>query len=130
MIGDDGIRWLLANAGAYIVEDLGPGKRSVYRPFHDLLAAHLRGEPTTEQREADPAAAAAWHERRTSTEAAITRALLGTVPAAPEGGPDWLTAHPYLTTYLAQHAAAAGTADARRPHPRRWLPRSWPTRSP
>jgi WD40 repeat protein len=107
-IGDKGIRWLLAHAGAYIVEDLGPGKRSAYRPFHDLLAAHLCGEPTTEQREADPAAAAAWHERRTRTEAAITRALLGTVPSGPDGKPDWLTAHPYLRTYLAQHAAAAG----------------------
>ena len=119
VIGDDGIRWLLANAGAYIIEDVGPGKRSVYRPFHDLLAVHLRGEPTNEQRGADPAAGAAWHECRTSTEAAITRALLGTVPAAPEGGPDWLTAHPYLTTYLAQHAAAAGTpvlADLTRDH--------------
>jgi hypothetical protein len=109
MIGDEGIRWLLAHAGAYIVEDIGPGKRSAYRPFHDLLAAHLRGEPTIEQREADPAAAAAWHERRTRTEAAITRALLGTVPSGPDGEPDWLTAHPYLRTYLAQHAAAAGT---------------------
>jgi WD40 repeat protein len=108
-ISDDGIRWLLANAGAYIIEDLGPGQRSVYRPFHDLLAVHLRGEPSTEQRESDPACAAAWDERRARTEAAITCALLSTVPAAPEGGPDWLTAHPYVTTYLAQHAAAAGT---------------------
>jgi WD40 repeat protein len=108
VIDDDGIRWLLDHAGAYIVEDLGPGQRSVYRPFHDLLAAHLRGEPTTEQREGDPAAAAAWHARRAGTEAAITRALFGTVPASLEGGRDWLTAHPYLTTYLAQHAAAAG----------------------
>jgi WD40 repeat protein len=108
VIGDDDIRWLLANAGGYLVEDLGPGQRSAFRPFHDLLAAHLRGEPTGEQRETDEAAEAAWHERRIRTEAAITRALLGTVPAAPEGGPDWLTAHPYLITYLAQHAAAAG----------------------
>ncbi len=109
MVGDDDIRWLLAHAGAYIVEDIGPGKRSAYRPFHDLLAAHLRGEPTTEQREAGPAVAAAWHERRTRTETAITRALLATVPSGPDGEPDWLTAHPYLRTYLAQHAAAAGT---------------------
>ena len=108
-ISDDDIRWLLGSAGVYIVEDLGPGQRSVYRPFHELLAAYLRGEPTTEQREADPAAAAAWHEHRTRTEAAITRALCHTVLEAPEGGPDWLTAHPYLTTYLSQHGAAAGT---------------------
>ena len=99
---------LFANAGAYIVEDLGPGDRSVYRLFHDMLAAHLRGEPTSEQRELT-AAPVAREERRNRIETAITRALLATVPAAPEGGPDWLTAHPYLTTHLAQHAAAAGT---------------------
>ncbi len=107
-ISNDAIRWLLRKAGGYIVEDLGPGQRSVYRPFHDLLAAHLRGEPTSEQHEADLGAATAWEARRSRTEEAITRALRRTVPAAPDGGPDWLTAHPYLTTYLAQHAAAAG----------------------
>ena len=29
-----GVRWLRDNAGAYIVEDLGPGQQSVFRPFH------------------------------------------------------------------------------------------------
>jgi hypothetical protein len=30
------VRWLLRTAGSYIVEDLGPGGRSVFRLFHDL----------------------------------------------------------------------------------------------
>ena len=48
------MRWLLDNAGAYVVEDLGPGQRSVFRPFHDLLAAHLRGQPGDEQTATSP----------------------------------------------------------------------------
>jgi hypothetical protein len=44
-ISGEDVRWLLGKAGAYVIEDLGPGGRSVYRPFHDLLAAHLRGDP-------------------------------------------------------------------------------------
>ncbi len=104
-ITDDSIRWLLGKAGAYIVEDLGPGERSVYRPFHDLLATHLRSEPSAGQRETD-GTAVAWEQRRSRTEATITRALIATVPAGPQDRPDWLAAHPYLTTYLAQHAAA------------------------
>jgi hypothetical protein len=106
--GED-VRWLLGKAGACIVEDLGPGGRSVYRPFHDLLAAHLRGDPVTEQTRSDPTATAAWQRRRAHTKAAITSALLATVQAGTQGRPDWLGAHPYLCTYLAQHAAAAGT---------------------
>jgi hypothetical protein len=50
------VRWLLDNVGAYIVEDIGPGQRSVFRPFHDLVAAHLRGQPSDEQTAADPTA--------------------------------------------------------------------------
>jgi WD40 repeat protein len=102
LISDDDIRWLLGKAGAYIVEGIGPGQRSVYRPFHDLLATYLQGEPgvvTVTERE----------ERCSRTEATITQALIETVPTGPQGHPDWLAAHPYLTTYLAQHAAATGT---------------------
>jgi len=105
--GED-VRWLLGEAGAYVIEDLGPGGRSVYRPFHDLLAAHLRGEPGTGHDGRDPAATAAWQQRRAVTEHVITGALLATVPAGRQGQRDWPTAHPYVRTYLAQHAAAAG----------------------
>ena len=103
-----GVRWLLDNAGAYIVEDLGPGQRSVFRPFHDLIAAHLRGQPSDEQLAADPTAGDGWRKRREQIEKDITRTLAGTVPATADGRPDWERAHPYLRTYLAQHAHAAG----------------------
>lgn len=52
-ISDQDVRGLLQTAESYIVEDLGPGGRSVFRLFHDLLAAHLRGEPPREQTEVD-----------------------------------------------------------------------------
>jgi WD40 repeat protein len=107
-VGDDDIRWLLGKAGAYVVEDLGSGERSAYRPFHDLLAAHLRGEPAPDA--AGTSETAAWMRRRAGIEQVITDALLSTVPVGDGGQRDWLYAHPYLRTYLAQHAAAAGPA--------------------
>jgi WD40 repeat protein len=107
-LDDKDVRWLRDNAGAYYVEDLGAGQRSVFRPFHDLLAAHLRGQPSDEQTAADPAAEDAWQQRRQQAERAIIRALLDSVPTAADGRADWEQAHPYLRTYLAQHAHAAG----------------------
>ncbi|NKX56836.1 hypothetical protein, partial [Arthrobacter mobilis] len=104
----DDVRWLLENAGGYIVEDLGPGRRSVFRPFHELLAAHLRGEPARDRLPAVPATVTAWQAHNQRSQAAITRALLETVPAGPSGHRDWELAHPYLRTYLARHAHAAG----------------------
>ena len=106
-----GVRSLLDNAGAYIVEDVGPGQRSVFRPFHDLLAAHLREQPSDEQFAADPTAADAWQQRRQQAERDITRVLVGRVPVSSDGKADWELAHPYLRTYLAQHAAAAGPSE-------------------
>jgi WD40 repeat protein len=107
-ISDDDIRWLLSKAGAYVVEDLGSGERSAYRPFHDLLAAYLRGEPAPDA--ASTSETAAWMRRRAGIEQVITDALLSTVPIGDGGHRDWPHAHPYLRTYLAQHAAAAGPA--------------------
>ena len=114
LVSNQDVRWLLRTAGSYIVEDLGPGGRSVFRPFHHLLATHLRGEPNNEQAAADPAAADAWEQRRARTERRITGALLATVPVDSQGRRDWPSAHPYLWTYLYEHAEAAGpeTADA------------------
>jgi WD40 repeat protein len=103
------IRWLLDKAGAYVVEDAGPGERSVFRPFHDLLATHLRGEPSAGQLSSRPDAKSNWQQRRQWAENAITEALLTTVPTNERSGRDWIAAHPYLRTYLAQHAASAGT---------------------
>ena len=129
-ISEEDARWLLSKAGAYVVEDLGPGERSVYRPFHDLLAAHLRGQPITgqdhrdrEAADAGPGTSGDWPQRRRRAEQTITgaeaqqerlqqietvltQALIQTVPSA-HGGPDWAQAHPYLRTYLAQHARNA-----------------------
>jgi WD40 repeat protein len=107
-LADTDVRWLLDNAGGYIIEDLGPGLTSAFRPFHELLAVHLRGEPDREKLLANPATAQAWLARSQQAEAAITRTLLDTVPTAHGGDRDWELAHPYLRTYLARHAHAAG----------------------
>jgi hypothetical protein len=104
----DDVRWLLDTAGAYVVEDVGPGQRSVFRPLHDLVAAHLRGQPDDEQTAIDPAVREAWQQRSQQLEGDITRALLDSLPTSPAGEADWQLAHPYLRTYLAQHAHAAG----------------------
>ena len=67
--------------------------------------------PGTEHEGRDPAAAGAWQQRRARTEQVILPALCSP-PCRPAGtARDWRSAHPYLRTYLAQHAAAAG-ADA------------------
>lgn len=97
---DGDVRWLLDRAGSYVIEDIGPGERSVFRPFHDLLAVHLRGETGAQRGSPAPVERA---------EKAVTEALLTTLSADEHGRRDWASAHPYLRTYLAQHAAAAGT---------------------
>src|SRR5208337_4669234 len=89
-ITNDDVQWLLQRAGAYVVEDLGPGQRSVYRPFHDLLAAHLRGEPDAGP-EADQER---WRQHRTTTEQAITDALLTTLYLDGSASRHWMSAHP------------------------------------
>ena len=106
-VTDEDIRWVLSAAGAFIVEDLGPGDRSVYRPFHDMLAAHLRGESAVDGTDVDPADGDVRQQYQVRTEQAITHALLATVPTGDRNLRDWLSAHPYIRTYLAQHAAAA-----------------------
>lgn len=99
---DDDIRWLLDSVGEYVVEDIGPGGRSVYRLSHDLLAAHLRGESTRSW-----ASPGGEHARHRQVHRAIAEALLATIPR--KGGTrDWRGAHPYVLTYFAQHAQAAG----------------------
>ena len=107
-LGDADVRWLHEHAGAYIVEDVGPGGRSVFRPFHDLLAAHLRGESSTEQESSDTTVTSAMQQQRARIEQQISDALLNTMPVIGQGR-DWRSAHPYLRTYLIQHAHAAGS---------------------
>ena len=90
---DEDITWLLEQAGVYLVESLDHD-RSVYRLYHEQLAEHLRSAR-------NPGSA---HER-------ITTELLRHVPAAAEGRREWLTAVPYIRTYLAAHAAKARVLD-------------------
>ncbi|HEX5301374.1 MAG TPA: caspase family protein [Streptosporangiaceae bacterium] len=89
---DDDIRWLHQAGGAYLVEARDQG-RSVYRLYHQALAEHLREQ------------CPAGH----SAQQRITRALTDLVPENAASGRDWPAAHPYITTNLADHAAAAGT---------------------
>ena len=98
-ITDEDVSWLLEKAGAYVVEDIGPEQLSVYRPFHDLLAAYLRGEPSPE-----------WEHRRRQIEKTIYGSLLAAIPTDGKALQDWIVARPYLRTYLTEHAAAAGTS--------------------
>jgi WD40 repeat protein len=108
-ITDDDIRWLLNEAGAYITEDIGPGGRSVFRPFHDLLAAHLRASLASggsDQRASDDGEPRRGDTRVRRTNDLIARALLATVPTRESR--QWSTVHPYVRTYLAEHAKDAG----------------------
>ena len=107
-VSDSDVKKVLSRAGAYVVEAMGPGGRGVYRLFHELLSEHLRGEPTLEQTQGDPAGDAAWQDRRQQVERAITSALLQAGPRTFDERTDWELAHPYLRTHLAEHAYAAG----------------------
>ena len=106
-ISDDDVRTLLNDAGAFIIEDLGPGGRSVFRPFHEELSRYLRLSATapTESGNAEAGTKDIEYE--------ITRALVRTVPTDSTDARRWDRAHPYVSTYLAQHAYAgpAGTLD-------------------
>ncbi|MFF3113441.1 hypothetical protein ACFVSN_30120 [Kitasatospora sp. NPDC057904] len=90
-VTDDDVRLLLEQAGAYVVEDLGAGNRSVFRPVHHELTAHLRGP-------------------RPDVAQTVTDALVATVPTNGEGRRLWASAHPYVLTYLPHHASDAGPA--------------------
>ena len=98
---DADIRWLLAQVGYFIVEDTGPGKSSVFRPFHDRFADYLRDRLVPPTDDADAAAA-----RRREVQATIAAALLSTLTDGDQRR--WDRAHPYLRTYLAEHARDAG----------------------
>jgi WD40 repeat protein len=99
-VTDSDVRQLLDRAGAYIVEDVGPGQRSVFRPVHHLLTIHFR----------ELAAATATARDPQAVQQAVTDALVNTVPLARGGHRAWTSAHPYLRTYLALHASEAGAA--------------------
>jgi WD40 repeat protein len=110
-LGRDDVRRLLDHASAYIVEDVGPGQRSVFRLSHDLLAAHLRGATSAGQTHSRTSGQKDREQRRRRAEKVMTDTLIATVPVIRHARRDWMSAHPYLQTYLAQHAAAAGTEE-------------------
>ncbi|MFG2138107.1 hypothetical protein [Streptomyces sp. NPDC048650] len=93
-VTSDDIRWVMRAAGAYIVEELDAGGRSVYRLYHESFADELR---------ADAALGALT---------AVTRVLLSLVPTdAAAGLRDWSGADPYVLAHLATHAAGCGLLD-------------------
>ncbi|MGW4771963.1 hypothetical protein ACWEO2_28470 [Nocardia sp. NPDC004278] len=94
---DDDVRWALDNAGSYIIEDIGAGGRSVFRVFHELLAEHLRRTST--------------HHRSASVIGrGICDCLQAIVPTTRTGCLRWDVAHPYIRSYLAEHARDADGA--------------------
>jgi len=91
---DPDIRWLLQNAGAFVLESAEEG-HTVYRLFHRTLADALRSG-----------------QKLQSAQRRISKALIASVPHLPgEGGREWLVASRYVRSHLATHAAAAGQLD-------------------
>jgi WD40 repeat protein len=92
---DHDVRSLLASpTAADLIRRAGADNHLRYRLFHEALGEHLR------RWSANPAPFAA-----------ITAALLETMPRSAAGGRDWRTAHPYLRAHLATHAARSGDLD-------------------
>ena len=92
---NDDLLWLAERAGSYIVESGTIEDRSLYRLYHRSLTEYLR---TDRDQYAD--------------ENAITAALARHVPLRVNGRTDWAAAHPYIRTYLPDHAAGTGMIDS------------------
>lgn len=84
---DDDIRWLLSNAGAFILESVEDGQ-AVYRLYHLALQEAIRSR----------------HDDR-KIQWKLTDALVACVPRLPDGGKDWLQANRYIRRHLPAHAA-------------------------
>jgi WD40 repeat protein len=94
--GVSDVRWLLASAADYLVERAEARGEATYRLYHEALIECLR-PPKDEE----------------AMQGRYTEALIDSVPTLDGTGErDWLTAHPYVKTELATHAAAAGRLDA------------------
>ena len=88
---DDDIRWVLSEAGAFILEGTEQG-RSVYRLYHQALADVMR--KGIEIAEVDKSSHACCGIR---------------VPhRAGSSLPDWLIASPYIRSHLSAHASRCG----------------------
>ena len=85
---DTDLVWVLEHAGAYVTQSGDEGE-TVYRLYHQALVDHFR-----------------WGRDAVAANAAIARALVGTVPVGEDGRLEWGRAAPYLRRHLAQHALA------------------------
>lgn len=99
---DQDIDWLRESAGAYIVEDVAPDGRAVFRLSSEPFAAHLRDPDESSLTRA----ASAAHAR--TVNGLVAEALLASVPRDSAGARLWQLAQPYVRRYLAAHAADAG----------------------
>lgn len=90
---DDDVRWLHDNVGSYIVETT-EDDRTVYRLYHQAMADHLRAG-----------------QDATAVHAAISHALVGSVPIHDDGTRDWVRAHPYTLRHIAGHAVLGDVLD-------------------
>jgi WD40 repeat protein len=82
------IEWVLAKAGAHVVEALDKDGRSVYRLFHESFSDQLRRTA--------PA----------NIQDQVVKALINLIPDK-----DWSSADPYIRAHLATHAAMCDRLD-------------------
>ena len=92
-LGD--VATLLDTAADYLIETVITGQAAYYRLYHQALSDRLRERDQQ-------------HPRPVSTAQTIYQCLLHTVARHPDGTRDWPTAHPYLHSQLAGHAADVG----------------------
>jgi WD40 repeat protein len=88
---DVDIRWVLENAGAFVLEGIEDG-RSVYRLYHQALADALTAG-----------------KKARHVHSVFTKALIASVPQQTERtGVNWLLASRYIRSHLATHASKCG----------------------
>ncbi|MFJ3720841.1 hypothetical protein [Streptomyces sp. NPDC090057] len=90
---DEDVAWVLANAGAHLIE-AGEEGQSVYRLYHQAYTDHLRRTVVTADR----------------APVLLYEAVLDTVPRA-GGRREWTRATPYAVKHLPAYALAAGRLD-------------------
>ena len=86
---------MLDTVADYLIETVITGQAAYYRLYHQALTDRVRERDQQ-------------HRRPVSAEQAIFQCLLDTVAGRPDGSRDWPTAHSYLHSQLAGHAADAG----------------------
>ena len=92
-VGD--VATLLDTAADYLIETVITGQAAYYRLYHQALSDRVRERDQQ-------------HPRPVSAAQTVYQCLLDTVARHPDGTRNWPTAHSYLRTQLAGHAADAG----------------------